>query len=138
MITESKISSPTYKSNLMESTWLKSSIEELFIKLLSMISFLLMLRISHSLLKLREENKFGSSFYKNVGLNFINHMLQFRVDFLIKSFTLFLELQDCWTIFQTQNKNSINFLKSFIMHIKTVQFYVVEQNLIFQSKRKDL
>lgn len=131
MTTESKIFSQVYKFNPMESTWQKFFIEEFFNKLLLMISFLWMPKMNLFLQKHQAGMKFGSLFCKNVGLNFIKTTLLFLEVFLIKSYTLFQEHQLYSIIFQLKRLNKINCLKLFIMHIKMLQFCVVEPSLIF-------
>lgn len=137
-IIESKISSHTFKFNPMESIWPEYFIAEFSTKLLSMTSFLLMLKTNLYLLNLQEETKFGLSFSKNAGLNSTKVMPLFQVDSLIKSYTLFLELPLYSITCPKVNNNKINFSKYFFIRIKMELFYVAEQNLISKSKKKDL
>lgn len=122
----------------MEFIWQEFSIEVFFIKLWLMTIFQLMQKMNLFSLRLQEETKYGSLFYKNVGQNFIKAMLLLVADYHMKFYMHFQAHLHFTTVCQKINKIKMHCFKCFTKLIKKEQFFVVELNLIYQFRKKVL
>jgi hypothetical protein len=94
--------------------------------------------MNHYSLRLQEEIKYGSLFYKNVGPSFIKAMLLLVVDCHMKFCMHFQEHLHFTIVCQKINKIKMPCFKYFMKLIKKEQSFAVEPNLIYQFKKKVL
>jgi hypothetical protein len=124
MTSELKICFIRSKLIKMEFIWQEFCIEEFLDKLLSMIIFQSIIIIILCLLGPPKIHKFGSWFWKNVGLNCLTHIkirsvniILNQVDILIKPYMHFQQPPRSTTKYLMIRKSAINFLRRYIISL---------------------